>query len=283
MKRIISLSFLSALFLGMTLSSCKKTDDNTEPESTEVTTTTSLAERQAISDNAVEDANDIFMNAADEKNVVGGRPTNVLTPDCGIITISTTDEFPKTITVDFGTGCTGLHGVVRSGIIKIVISDSVRKVGSTAVMTFENYVVNGFKQEGKVTWTNTSSAGVKSWKRVVEGGKTTNTLNNEYWLHSGTKYVTQIEGGSTPRVIGDDVFSITGSHTVINSEGRQRTCTIAADNPLIKANACRFVQKGSIKIQGPRHYAVIDYGTGDCDNKATIAIDGGTAVEFTLR
>lgn len=282
MKKIISSSFLSALFLGLTFSSCKKTDDNTEPESTEVTTTTSLSERQAISDNAVEDANDIFMNAAGDNNVIGGRPSDVLTP-CGSVNITPADGFPKTITIDFGTGCTGLHGVVRSGIIKIVISDSVRKVGSTAVMTFENYVVNGFKQEGKVTWTNTSSAGVKSWKRVVEGGKTTNTLNNEYWLHSGTKYVTQIEGGSTPRIVGDDVFSITGSHTVINSEGRQRTCTIAADNPLIKANACRFVQKGSIKIQGPRHYAVIDYGTGDCDNKATISIDGGTAVEFTLR
>ena len=90
------------------------------------------------------------MEAAVEKNVAGGNfgPTEVITSNilpCATLTVTPLIGFPKTITIDFGTSCTSPNGITRKGIIRVVISDSVRKTGSTAVMTFDNYFVNNFK------------------------------------------------------------------------------------------------------------------------------------------
>ncbi len=280
MKTKAFLPILAFITLGGLLTSCEKTD-NTEPEATEITTTTELAGRQATSDNLTEDANDIYMNAADDNSILGGRPSDandVLT--CGEVTVTPLLGFPKTITIDFKDGCVGRHGVTRSGIITIVVSDSVRKSGSTATMSFTNYIVNGFKMEGTITWTNTSTANTKSWTRVVSNGKTTNTADGKYWFHSGTKTVVQTGGLATPRRFSDDVFSITGTHTVKNAAGLERTTTIL--DPLIKATECRYVQDGSMKLQGPRHYVVIDFGNGVCDNDATLSVDGGEPFAIKL-
>ncbi len=286
MKTKKALPLLAIIAVGVCFSSCKKTDSNTETTAAEIATTTDLAGRAAISDNLTEDANDVFMNAANDKSVLGGRgialrPQTPADP-CGTISITPAIGFPKTITIDFGTGCTSLKGVTRSGKITVVIDTLVRVPGSKAVMTFANYIVNGFQLEGTITWTNTSTATVRSWKREVTGGKTTNTIDGKYWYHNGIKNVVQSEGLSTPLNLSDDVFSITGTHTVTNMSNKRRTCTIDDSNPLIKANTCRYISKGSMKLEGPNHYAVIDFGDGTCDDQATIAIDGGVPVAFTI-
>ncbi|UEG51206.1 hypothetical protein LK994_06925 [Ferruginibacter lapsinanis] len=271
---------------AISFSSCEK-NDTAESPGTEIATTTDLANRQATSDNIAEDNNDIFMEASVSGNVTGNRPVagRPLTPGPpnimggATVTVTPLVGFPKTITIDFGAGTTGPRGVVRSGKINIVVSDSVRKSGSTAVMTFENYFVNGFKVEGTYTWTNTSTVGIKSWKREVVNGKITNS-SGIYWTHNGVKFVTQTEGSLTPFDLSDDVFSITGTHTIMNMLGRERTVTIVT--PLIKATSCRYISQGSIKIQGPNHNVVIDFGAGTCDNLATISLDGLAATQIEL-
>jgi hypothetical protein len=276
MKTKIVLPFLAFIALGISFTSCKKTNDSTETSAQEISATTELSGNQAITDNLTEDANNLFMGAASDKGVLGARPTS----PCGTISITATG-FPKTIDIDFGTGCTN-NGVTRSGKITIVLSNAVRKPGSTAVMTFTNYIVNGFKLEGTHTWTNTSTQGdtTLSWQRKVENGKVTNTLNGKYWTFSGIRNVVQISGNATPLNLYDDVFSVTGTHTVTNMYGKTRTTTIIT--PLIKATSCAFISKGSLKLQGPNHYAIIDYGDGTCDDNATYSIDGGTPVPFIL-
>jgi hypothetical protein len=37
-----------------------------------------------------------------------------------------------------------------------------------------------------------------------------------------------------------------------------------------------------IKISKDSHYAIIEYGNGECDNLAMLAIDGGTAKPIIL-
>ena len=195
---------------------------------------------------------------------------------CASVTVSA-GNFPKTIVIDFGTGsgCTPTDGVIRSGKINITLSDSLRKSGSVAVMTFDNYHVSGYKKEGTITWTNTTQNGIKSWERKCENGKIT-APDGHFWLHSGTQDVAQTEGSDTHLNLLDDVFSYTGSATVTNSSGVSRTATII--NALEKKVTCADIDKGTIKIQGPNHYATIDYGAGTCDKVATISIDGGTAI-----
>jgi hypothetical protein len=269
----------AAISVAAGFSSCKKDSSGT---SDELTTTFELSGDQAISDNLNSDAEYVLNEASVQYNFSGNRPVgitqtmNVLS--CATVTIS--PGFPKNISIDFGAGCTSLNGVTRSGKINITLSDSLRKSGSVAVMTFDNYYVSGFKKEGTITWTNTSQGGTKSWVRKCENGKVT-APDGHYWLHSGTQEVVQTEGSSTPLNLLDDVFSITGSHTVTNAAGKTRTCEVT--EALEKKVICENIDMGKIKIQGPNHFAVIDFGDGSCDRIATITIDGNTPRTILLR
>ncbi len=264
--------------------SCKK--DNTGSSSnSEIQTTTDLSTDQAISDNLNADAENVLNEAAIDNNFSGTTPVGVASTmgllNCASVTISA-GAFPKTIVIDFGTGlgCTPADEIVRSGKINITLSDSLRHSGSVAVMTFDNYYVGGFKKEGTITWTNTTQNGIKSWERKCENGKVT-APGGKYWLHSGTQDVTQTAGSDTPLNLLDDEFSYTGSATVTNSSGASRTATILT--ALEKKVICANIDKGTIKVEGPNHYATIDYGDGACDRLATVSIDGGASITILLR
>ncbi len=260
---------------------CKK-DSNSSPS--ELDTTFELSGDQAISENLNSDAEYVLTEAAIDNNFSGNTPATVTSTlnvlSCATVTVTPLQGFPKNITIDFGGGCTSTNGITRSGKIYVSLSDSLRKPGSIAVMTFENYYVSGFKKEGKITWTNTSQGGVKSWNRKCEDGKIT-APGGRYWLHVGTQSVVQTQGSATPFNLTDDVFSITGSHTVTNMSGNSRTSTIT--EALEKKTSCENIDMGKIKVEGPRHYAVLDFGDGSCDKIATISIDGNTPRTILLR
>lgn len=267
------------LSLAIGFNSCKKNDETTAQE---FENTFELSGDQAVSNNLSQDAEDVFLEVAQDNNIAGNfapEPVNNIIP-CATVTITPAVGFPKTIVIDFGTGCTSPNGVTRIGKINIVLSDSVRSTGSTAVMTFVNYFVSGFKKEGIITWTNTSLPGSRSWQRKVENGKIT-APDGRYWLHSGIRNVEQTAGVNTPNTILDDVFSITGNHTVTNAAGNTRVITTLT--PLQKKVICENIDKGTIKVQGPNHYAIIDFGDGTCDRLATISIDGRAPRTILLR
>jgi hypothetical protein len=79
----------------------------------------------------------------------------------------------------------------------------------------------------------------------------------------------------------DYIFSITVNATVTNPAGINRTSTII--QALQKKYICPFIDKGRVKFQGPNHFAVLDYGNGDCDRFATMSIDGRAPRIITLR
>ncbi len=263
--------------------SCKKTESNDKAKE-DIETTFELSSDQAIADNLTEDAHDVFMEAAVDNNITGQKPatpfesTGIL--GCASVTVTPLMGFPKTVVIDFGTGCVSANGIARKGKINIMVSDSVRKPGSTAVMTFDGYYVTGFKKEGTITWTNVSTATVKGWQRKIESGKITSP-NGKYWLHSGLKNVVQTAGYGSPRNLLDDEFTVTGNHTVTNSNGASLVSSIAI--PLEKKTICDNISKGSIQLQGNNHSAVIDFGDGSCDKVGTVSIDGSTPRIILLR
>jgi hypothetical protein len=273
--KLTSIFTLLSVSAATVLVSCKK--DKSSAAINDVETTFQLSENQAASEALQDDANAIFFEAATDKGLLGARTSETAqtnnTLSCATVSVTPAIGFPKTIVVDFGAGCTSADGINRSGKINIVLSDSVRKTGSNAVITFTNYFSAGFKVEGTITWTNTSTPNAISWTRQITNGKITGP-NAYYWLHTGTKTITQTAGASTPLNVLDDVFTVTGNHTVTNPSGKSRTATIT--EALEKKTVCHNITKGKIKIEGPAHYAILDYGDGTCDNKATISIDGNT-------
>jgi hypothetical protein len=278
LKKVFALLSIPSIFF---LASCQK--DNNQPDP-EIETTFKLSENQAVSESINDDANAVFFEAAANAHLMAGRLTGVFqttnTLSCATVTITPQNSFPKTIVIDFGNGCTSVDGVSRAGKINITLSDSVHHPGATAVMTFNNYSTVGYKVEGTITWTNTSTLNGVSWTRQITNGKVTEPLGGYYWTTEGTKNVTQTAGANTPLNLLDDVYSVTGSHTVTNPAGKTRTVTIL--EALEKKTTCHNVSKGKMKIQAQTHFAVLDYGDGTCDNVAIITIDGVLPITILL-
>jgi hypothetical protein len=277
LKKIFALLSLSSIFF---FASCLK--EGTEPDP-ELETTFKLTEDQAISESINDDANVVFFEASVNSGLYRtngtARTTNTLS--CATVTVTPQNSFPKTIVIDFGTsGCTSADGIWRKGKINITLSDYLHNPGSVAVLTFDNYYTAGFKVEGAITWTNTSTPNGISWTRQITNGRVIEPLGGYYWTHSGTKNVTQTAGASTPLNLLDDVYSVTGEHIVVNPAGKTRTVTIT--EALEKKTTCHNVTKGKMKIQGPTHFAILDFGDGTCDNIATITIDGNPPRTITL-
>ena len=271
-----------ATFAVIAFTSCKK--DNSTSTTDEIETTFALSANEGISENLTQDANDVLNETAFDKNLQGAKGTGIAettgTLGCAKVTVTPINGFPKTIVIDFGNGsCTSNNGINRSGIINVTLTDSLRKPGSVATMTFNNYYVGGYKKEGTVTWTNTSTSGVKSWSRVCVNGKIT-APDGTFWLHEGTQNVVQTAGSNTNTLL-DDVYSITGTRTITNSAGRVRVGTVIS--ALQKKTICENIDQGIYQIQGPNHVATINYGDGTCDRIATISIDGRPARTFLLR
>lgn len=275
LKKIFALLSLPSIFL---FGSCKKEETEPDPE---IETTFKLTENQAISESVNDDVTAVFFESSVTKGFyrLDGQTETTGILSCATVTVSP-NSFPKTITIDFGNGCTSVDGISRKGKINITLTDYVHNPGAVATMTFDNYFAAGYKVEGTITWTNTSTQNAISWTRQITGGRLSDPLSGYYWTHEGTKNVTQTAGADTPNNLLDDVYSVTGSHTVTNPAGKTRTVTIL--EALEKKTTCHNVSKGKMKIQAQTHFAILDYGDGSCDNTAVITIDGVLPITITL-
>ena len=190
--------------------------------------------------------------------------------------------FPKTITIDYGTGCKGRDGKTRSGKMITVYSKPLVVPGSQAVTEFNNYYVDSVKVEGRHVIKNNSTSSVLIMTRLVQNGKLTRP-NGSYVKWNAEHHITQVAGLGTPFFPRDDEWSTTGG---AKGETFRRNVTTTWSRlivePLHKANACRWIDKGVVKVTRNDKNAVLNFGNGTCDNKATITIDGVTK-EITLR
>ena len=220
-------------------------------------------------------------NFSEVEGIIAGDPAN---QRCVSITITPRDigVFPKTVVLDFGSGCKGPDGRTRSGKIITVYSKPLFIPGAEATTRFDGYHVGEHKIEGVHITKNESTSTTRIITRVVREGKIT-APNGNYRKWAGKHTNTQIDGQGTPGYQKDDVFSITGS-----AEGERKV----GDNitkwsriilsPVIKAVACQWPSKGEVKITRNGKSAILNYGDGGCDNKATMTFDGRTK-EITLR
>ena len=84
------------------------------------------------------------------------------------------------------------------------------------------------------------------------------------------KFSELIEGTETFKFT-DDVWSVTGDGSGINIDKKNYTFTITS--PLIYKNGCFHPISGAIEFEVLNEETkVIDYGIGECDNKATITV-----------
>jgi hypothetical protein len=210
--------------------------------------------------------------ASDKANGLrGDEPVLQVRSLCGDPTVSPTNilTFPKTVTLDYGTGCTDDDGRARAG--KMVLNvGKIWERNSVIQASFTNFMEERTKLNGSYTMTNNSTLGAINLSFVAdnivytdEDGKTT-----AYTIRQTLK---QIDGG---RILNrrDDVYEISSSMTSTLADGTKTSWETTT--PLLKANNCRWIQKGKVTIKMNNDTSVLDYGNGTCDDDATLTTNG---------
>jgi hypothetical protein len=272
MKKLL----LGLVFLSLFFTACN--DDDTQE----------LIVEEAITSEDMTTAENIsmdIMEVADEQMEVveaGLADLTANTRGGGCVEITLENPwgiFPNTITLDFGDGCTGPKGRTRSGKIIITVSDTMKNAGATRTLTFEDFFVEDVQVIGSIIRTNDgiNDLGQPQHSRntdielVFPNGKTAS------W--SGTQTVTLVEGVNTPGMY-DNVYEITGSTDGVNRNGTPYTTAI--EEPLVKVIGCPWLVSGIRSLTVNDNTRTIDYGDGECDNKAIVTFANGNTKEIII-
>lgn len=267
--------YLLMIPLGFMISSCQKSAP-LENSTIEAADDAVLAE--AVFDDAFASLEIATIIAEDMKK------SGSVIDSCPLVTVTFPEQnlWPVNVVIDYGTGCTGLNDVVRSGKIILNLSAPRQELQSVRTLTFENYYVNGAKVEGTTVVTNTGPNNNSNvvFSVVLTGGKITFSdsrfIEREFERHR--EYTAGYLTWWTP---WDDKCLITGVAAGTNLNGVSYTALVV--NPLEWQAACRFLVSGTIgfEIEGTEPFE-LDYGTGECDANATLS-RGDETKEITLR
>jgi hypothetical protein len=273
---------MAAAAVMISFSSCKKEAGLIDQNSID------LADDDAVADavfddvfNTADNASIIVDNLA--KSAEAKSAGTVLSDTCPAITVTrpTGAQWPKLVTVDYGTGCTGFNDNTRKGKILIEVTGPRLQAGSKKTVTFDNYYFNDMKVEGTKVLEN---EGYNSNQNLVisvrlTGGKI--TLPDGKTIERSIDHQREWTAGLLTKSIWDDECLITGTASGKNIKDVQYTNTITT--PIQWKRACRFFTAGIIKMERTGAPTIeINYGTGECDAKATVT-RGTESKEIILR
>lgn len=270
MKKTRLIAGLMLFSLASVLSSCKKEQNMNEAEDVVNTEAVNSFIEKSVS--ADED-----MPAMRGPVNQGGCNWQSQLASCATITESS-DEYPKTITIDYGEGCTNDNGITKSGQIIIELTADMLTTGAVRTVTFENYVINGIQISGSRVTTNIGSGdnGQPLFSRNVN---TTLLHNGNTIVRTCNESVTWISGYDT-EACGDNVFLVSGTGTSTRNDGITRIRTIT--EPLLVDQVCGYITAGIVSVSGPQGQRTINFGDGTCDDLATVTGINGNSFEIHL-
>jgi hypothetical protein len=209
---------------------------------------------------------------------IGGRITG-MDDDRVHCAVITHDKENNVITIDYGDGCFGPHGVFRAG--KIIINYSGKRFvpGSYWVVTFEDFYINRRHIEGVRTVTNVSESleANPKFHIVLEDGKV--TWPDETFATREVNRVREWFRASNPLL---DEFHILARSTAEGTTRKEINYSSVVLEDLIYKRSCRGKKKGRIPVAGVKEVIfggrtfVIDFGDGECDTIITVTTNGET-------
>lgn len=257
---------------GLLTTSCKK-DDQTIIEDTD----TSSAEYDALAEGIFNDVGNItdeayYLNSGNYKSTDGDT---LFLGQCATVILDTV-VFPHELVIDFGEeNCLCRDGRYRRGKIINTFTGRYREPGTVLTHGFDEYFVNDNKVEGSRVLTNMgyNEAG-NLWFTIEVEGLITLAGNGAVISWNASKEREWVEGSDTWNR-WDDVYHITGTANGVRISGTSWTKEIII--PLRRELVCRFFVSGSVEIiPEERPARLLDYGDGQCDNLATVTINGRT-------
>jgi hypothetical protein len=267
MKKHMSVRLLLLAVITLTIiNACKKDEPATSDPAAVETSVKALRSQQLISSSF-----GIALHGAEKANGLVNQSTE---ERCSAVTIFPADAttFPKTITVDYGTGCTDSDGKFKSGKVVVTV-DKIWEANTQVSILYDNYKEDGASLSGRFTLKNVSTQNAGIYTILAEDIKAADTQG--FTLdYDATETFTQIGGHASWWDWNDDVYEITGSIQTVLTNGETVDWTI--QNPLTKANNCFWVSEGTglLNINGLE--VGVNYGDGACDNKGTLTVNGQT-------
>jgi hypothetical protein len=274
MKRV-NLIFALIVFAAFAIivTACKK-DTNIDLEDT------SISQDDAYAEKTFEDISDM----ADEAYEIGSGnhlkafpEGRMFLSECATVTLDTT-VFPRVLTIDFGEeNCLCRDGKYRRGQIIITFNGRYHQAGTVITHDFEDYFVNDASVEGSKVVTNMGENENGNIYFTIEVVGIVQKEDGSTFSWNSSRVREWIQGSATPNR-WDDIYLITGTATGIRPNGLtwEREITTALRVEL----ACRFIVSGTIELRPEgRPVRTLDYGNGDCDNIATVTVNGET---FTI-
>lgn len=256
---------------GLFFASCNK--DNKEADQNE--------EIQTVQDNAnaektFNDVSDIADQAYNSFQTTKSTTTDGdIIGECAVVSLDTI-TFPRTLTIDFGdTNCLCADGRYRRGKILVSFTGRYREEGTVITHTFDNYFVN----DNQVLGT----------KIVTNAGRNENdhlyftiTVDGLIIKADGGGQVTWISDRIREWILGedtfdrlDDVYLITGNGSGTTASGKSYTIEIT--NSLRREIGCKHFVSGTFEFKPEdKPLRVFDYGEGECDNVASVTVNGKT-------
>ena len=205
---------------------------------------------------------------------------NDLLTNCGSVTKDTIkgdicDSLK--ITVDFGTeNCLGSDGIKRNGKIEILliynnaaylrkakkINSANFRVNDNLINVSKSFIYDNQNEQNQHKWTETSRIGI----RYTNGDTLYKDIRRTHTLIKGAETITNFS---------DDEWTIHTSGIGLRTDGLTYTSESAENKPMIYTSTCKFIVSGVIHytVNGG-HNISIDYGDGDCDNRATAKSQG---------
>ncbi len=261
-----NLLFLMSLLMLIGFSACN--DDEGSIQETEVD-----VDSEASIESTFEDVDNIAEAGMDDNT--SGRTEGERDALLGCAEVTRDDE-TNTITIDFGDGCTGPNGRVRTGRIIIVHDGRRFQPGAFRTITFDNFTVDTIKVEGTRTVKNISDSTSASpvFEISLTGGKLTfpdgTTATREAtWTRTWERALNPLE----------DITRVDGSASGTNREGVEYSVDITQE--LVYDRGCRlsgiFIPVSGVKVfTAGENVVTIDYGDGNCDNLVTVTRNGET-------
>jgi len=278
-RQKLTFGIIALALFGLVLTSCNESDTIQEELSTEEIDL-KAAETEAEIDKVSDESSAIIEEAylMEEFPITKSNVTDRYLPDCVTITVVIVQNM-KTVTLDFGEGCELRNGNFVSGKIIMTYERDPEAASKMITYSFEGFYFNRKNVEG---------GGSILRERSNENGNPQSTKTFDVtvtWPDGlfaskiGEKVREMIEGQSTT-AWGDNVFLITGNWTFTRRNGNVLSAKIIKE--LRRELACKFLVSGTIELSKNLDTAILDYGDGECDDLATVSVNGGERREIHL-
>lgn len=279
MKNLV-LFALSAAVVVLLIPSCSK-DNSGNISSKDVV----AAQDEVYADALFEEVDNTVVSSITTMDLSGFSNADLKTSendsdDCMTITIDHPDSvnFPKMATLDFGNGCTRIFKndtIILVGQIIVTISDHWFVEGSSLMITFKNFSINGVKLEGMRTITNEGLNDKNHFKLsvILTGGKV--IFNDTTFLTRESNHTREWIRSHNPL---NDTVLITGSATGLNVHGEQYEQIITTPLVLVRCKEAKWrwvIVKGSVQITNSvSGVSTIDYSSSGCEGSVVLSKNG---------